>query len=48
MVINEAYNEDDNPLVSVTMLVYNHEKWLAQAIESVMMQLTNFNYNLFF
>lgn len=42
----EVYDADKHPLVSVTMLVYNHEKWLAKAIESVMMQKTNFRFNL--
>lgn len=33
-------------MVSVSMLVYNHERWVAQAIESVLMQKTNFRYEL--
>lgn len=32
--------------VSVTMLTYNHERYIAQAIESVLMQKVNFEYEL--
>jgi glycosyltransferase involved in cell wall biosynthesis len=32
----------DNPKVSVKMITYNHEKFIAQAIESVLMQETDF------
>lgn len=44
-----GYGNDKNvdiPLVSVVMLVYNHEKWLRQAIESILMQETYFSYEL--
>ncbi len=34
------------PKVSVCMITYNHEKYIAQAIESVMMQVTDFDYEL--
>ncbi|RZA02796.1 MAG: glycosyltransferase [Sphingobacteriaceae bacterium] len=34
------------PLVSIYMITYNHEPYLAQAIESAMMQKTNFDYEL--
>ena len=34
------------PQVSVCMLTYNHEKYIAQAIESVLMQKTDFDYEL--
>ena len=33
--------------VSVFMITYNQENYIAQAIESVLMQKTNFNFNLF-
>jgi glycosyltransferase involved in cell wall biosynthesis len=36
----------DNPMVSVLMLTYNHEKFIAQAIESVLTQRANFKYEL--
>ena len=35
-----------SPKVSVWMITYNHEKFIAQAIESVLMQQTNFDYEL--
>jgi len=34
------------PTVSVQMLTYNHEKFIRQAIESILKQKTNFYYNL--
>ena len=37
---------DDQPKVSVLMITYNHEKYIAQAIESVLMQETDFPYEL--
>jgi glycosyltransferase involved in cell wall biosynthesis len=36
----------DAPKVSVLMLTYNHEKYIAQAIESVLMQETDFQVEL--
>ena len=35
-----------NPLVSVYMITYNHERFIAQAIEGVVMQKTEFPYEL--
>ena len=35
-----------SPLVSVCMITYNHESFIAQAIEGVMMQKSNFDYQL--
>ena len=35
-----------NPLVSVRMITYNHEPFVRQAIESVMMQKTDFEFEL--
>lgn len=32
--------------LSVCMITYNHEKYIAQAVESVLMQQTNFDYEL--
>ena len=34
------------PLVSVQMITYNHEPYIRQAIEGVLMQQTNFDYEL--
>jgi glycosyltransferase involved in cell wall biosynthesis len=39
-------SESQHPLVSVYMLTYNHEKYIAQAIEGVMMQQTDFSVEL--
>lgn len=36
----------DNPLVSVHMITYNHEPYIAQAIEGVLMQETDFPFEL--
>eukprot|EP01136_Pigoraptor_vietnamica_P036997 Opistho-1_new@104331 len=33
--------------IAIWMVTYNHENYIAQAIESVMMQQTNFTYQLF-
>jgi glycosyltransferase involved in cell wall biosynthesis len=35
-----------NPLVSVHMVTYNHEDYIAQAIESALMQKTNFDFEI--
>lgn len=37
---------DMRPIVSVCMITYNHEKYIAQAIDSVLMQKTNFDYEI--
>jgi glycosyltransferase involved in cell wall biosynthesis len=36
----------EEPLVSVLMLVYNHERYIAQAIEGVLMQQVDFSYEI--
>ncbi|MFV0419931.1 MAG: glycosyltransferase [Dysgonomonas sp.] len=38
--------EKQNILVSVSMITYNHEKFIAEAIEGVVMQKTNFRFEL--
>lgn len=38
--------EKEAPLVSVWMTTYNHERYIAQAIESVLMQKTSFPFEL--
>lgn len=40
------YQSEGKFLVSVFMVTYNHEKYLSEAIESVLMQKTNFSYQL--
>jgi glycosyltransferase involved in cell wall biosynthesis len=35
-----------NPIVSIAMLAYNHENYIVEAIESALMQKTNFYYQL--
>lgn len=35
-----------NPLASVCIITYNHEKYISQAIESVLMQKTNFAWEI--
>lgn len=42
----QKMEKHDGIVVSVLMLVYNHERWLAHAIESVMMQKTRFKFEL--
>ncbi|MDI3520439.1 MAG: hypothetical protein PWR04_427 [Anaerophaga sp.] len=39
-------SKPDTPLVSVWMITYNHERYIAQAIEGVLMQKTNFKIEL--
>ena len=36
----------DNPLVSVPMITYNHERWIGQAIEGILSQKTDFSIEL--
>jgi glycosyltransferase involved in cell wall biosynthesis len=38
----EQQSQSGAPRVSVAMVTYNHEKYITQAIESVLMQVTNF------
>jgi glycosyltransferase involved in cell wall biosynthesis len=35
-----------SPKVSVLLLTYNHEKWITQAVQSVLMQKTDFDYEV--
>jgi len=36
----------NDPLVSVWMITYNHEKYIAQAIDSILTQKTNIDYEI--
>jgi glycosyltransferase involved in cell wall biosynthesis len=44
--VAELEIEEIQPKVSVFMITYNHERFIAQAIESVLMQQTDFSYEL--
>lgn len=39
-------SSSDVPDVSIAMLAYNHEKYIGEAIESVLMQKTNYKYKI--
>ena len=39
-------NKNSNILLSVCMISFNHEQFIAQAIESILMQKTNFDFEL--
>lgn len=41
-----AANDTNGVIVSVAMITYNHERYIAQAIEGVLMQQTSFTYEL--
>src|SRR3954467_10474897 len=45
-VISNRPSDAARPKVSVAMITYNHEAFIAQAVESVMMQETGFPYEL--
>ena len=38
----DMQSENKDLLVAVYMITYNHEDFIAQAVESIMMQKTNF------
>jgi glycosyltransferase involved in cell wall biosynthesis len=42
-----AMHSENNPKVAVYMITYNHEPYIAQAIESILMQKTNFKYKIY-
>lgn len=44
--VNNTNTQNEQPMVSIGMATYNHEKYIAKAIESVLMQEVNFSYEL--
>ena len=46
MPIDPAPSPDARTKVTVLVTTYNHEKFIAQALESVLMQRTNFSYDV--
>ena len=40
------FDEQPRPMVSVGMLTYNHEKYIASALDSILMQNVNFKYEI--
>ena len=38
--------EEKRPMVSVVVLTYNHEKYIKQALDSILMQKVNFDYEI--
>lgn len=44
--LSKKKEDKKNPFVVVWMVTYNHEKYIGQAIESIMMQQTNFDFKL--
>lgn len=45
-VLSEWHSSSDKPLVSVCCTAYNHEKYIAQAIDGFIMQETNFPFEI--
>jgi glycosyltransferase involved in cell wall biosynthesis len=41
------FGNNNTPFVAIWMVTYNHENYLSEAVESVMIQETNFEYKLF-
>ena len=44
--MTEAISKDSKVLVSVCIMAYNHEKYIAQSLDSVLMQKTNFSFEI--
>ena len=44
---NKKFNSSGGELVAIWMITYNHERFISQAIESVLNQKTDFRYRLF-
>jgi glycosyltransferase involved in cell wall biosynthesis len=41
------YEKNTKPLVAVWMVTYNHESYIAQAIESILLQKTNYDFKIY-
>lgn len=44
--MDDAKKENESVLVSVIVLTYNQEKYIAQALDSILMQKTNFDFEI--
>ena len=44
--IMQHWKMDDKPLVSISCITYNHENYIAEAIESFLMQETDFPFEV--
>jgi len=42
----DCYNADEIPMVSILAITYNHEKWIARALDSFVSQKTNFKFEI--
>jgi glycosyltransferase involved in cell wall biosynthesis len=42
----DAIPDESHPKVDVILLTYNHKEWITQAVESVLMQKTSFDYRV--
>lgn len=42
----DKMNNENKPLVSIVVVTYNHEKFISQALDGILMQKTNFKYEI--
>ena len=45
-VMENLYNVDQNPLVSICCQTYNHANYIKDALEGFLMQVVDFNYEI--
>lgn len=45
--LDMRFGKNNIPFVSIWMVTYNHEDYIVQAVESIMIQITSFDYKLF-
>jgi glycosyltransferase involved in cell wall biosynthesis len=43
---SDAISDESHPKVDVILLTYNHKEWITQAVESVLVQKTSFDYGI--